>query len=84
MIYGKLRKDIGKILRTLCDYKHVEIICLLYTSLLGSAFVEDTIDITYNGYENPGLKVNKQWKAELTLRDILRHQAGFPLSLIHI
>lgn len=46
--------------------------------LLGSAFVEDTIDITYNGYENPGLKVNKQWKAELTLRDILRHQAGFP------
>lgn len=46
--------------------------------LLGSAFVEDTIDITYNDYENPGLKVNKQWKAELTLRDILRHQAGFP------
>lgn len=46
--------------------------------LLGSAFVEDTIDITYNGYENPGLAVNKQWKAELTLRDILRHQAGFP------
>ena len=46
--------------------------------LLGSAFAEDTIDITYNGYENPGLKVNKQWKAELTLRDILRHQAGFP------
>ena len=26
VIYGKLRKDIGKILRTLCDYKHVEII----------------------------------------------------------
>ena len=25
-IYGKLRKDIGKILRMLCDYKHVEII----------------------------------------------------------
>ena len=24
--YGKLRKDIGKILRMLCDYKHVEII----------------------------------------------------------
>ena len=22
VIYGKLRKDIGKILRTLCDYKH--------------------------------------------------------------
>ena len=26
IIYGKLRKDIGKILRQLCDYKHVEII----------------------------------------------------------
>ena len=26
VIYGKLRKDIGKILRTLCDYKYVEII----------------------------------------------------------
>ena len=26
VIYGKLRKDIGKILRLLCDYKHVEII----------------------------------------------------------
>ncbi len=26
VIYGKLRKDIGKILRMLCDYKHVEII----------------------------------------------------------
>ena len=25
-IYGKLRKDIGKILRMLCDYKHVETI----------------------------------------------------------
>ena len=26
VIYKRLRKDIGKILRTLCDYKHVEII----------------------------------------------------------
>ena len=26
VIYKKLRKDIGKILRILCDYKHVEII----------------------------------------------------------
>ena len=25
-IYGKLRADIGKILRKLCEYKHVEII----------------------------------------------------------
>lgn len=25
-IYGKLRKDIGTILRKLCEYKHVEIV----------------------------------------------------------
>src|SRR5699024_11597680 len=46
--------------------------------LLGSAFVYDTIEITYNGYENPGLETVKQWKSELTIRDVLRHQAGFP------
>lgn len=46
--------------------------------LLSQSFVDDTIDITFSGYENPGLEVNKQWKSELTLRDILRHQAGFP------
>lgn len=26
VVYGKLRKDIGEILRRLCDYKHFEII----------------------------------------------------------
>ena len=26
VVYGKLRKDIGEILRRLCEYKHVEII----------------------------------------------------------
>ena len=26
VVYGRLRKDIGEILRRLCDYKHVEII----------------------------------------------------------
>ena len=26
VVYGKIRKDIGEILRKLCDYKHVEII----------------------------------------------------------
>ena len=26
VVYGQLRKDIGEILRRLCDYKHVEII----------------------------------------------------------
>lgn len=46
--------------------------------LVGSDFVTKTIDITYDGYTNPGLEQNKAWKSELTIRDILRHQAGFP------
>lgn len=46
--------------------------------LLGSAFVDSTIDITYSGYDNPGLETVKQWKSQLTIRDVLRHQAGFP------
>ncbi|SBW06473.1 Beta-lactamase [uncultured Eubacteriales bacterium] len=46
--------------------------------IIGSKFVDDTIDITYNGYANPGLETNKGWKAGLTIRDILKHQAGFP------
>lgn len=46
--------------------------------LLGSAFVDSTINITFNGYENPGLATVKQWKSQLTIRDVLRHQAGFP------
>ena len=44
----------------------------------GSAFVDSTIDITYSGYDNPGLETVKQWKSQLTIRDVLRHQAGFP------
>ena len=46
--------------------------------LLGSTFVDSTIDVTFNGYENPGLATVKQWKSQLTIRDVLRHQAGFP------
>lgn len=46
--------------------------------IVGNDFVDKTIDITFDGYENPGLAQNKIWKSELTIRDILRHQAGFP------
>lgn len=46
--------------------------------ILGENFVTNTIDITYADYENPGLETNKEWKSKLTIRDILRHQAGFP------
>lgn len=48
------------------------------SDIIGSEFVDDTIDITYEKYDHVDLATNKQWKSELTVRDILRHQAGFP------
>ncbi len=49
--------------------------------ILGSGFAEDTAGIRYAGCDYPGLEVMKQWKAELTVRDILCHQAGFPADV---
>ncbi len=46
--------------------------------ILGKAFSEKTIDIAYTGYAHVPLKTNKAWKASLTIRDLLRHQGGFP------
>ena len=48
------------------------------TDILGKGFSEDTIHIAYEGYEDPGPETNRKWKAELTVRDLLKHQAGFP------
>ena len=49
--------------------------------ILGAGFSEDTVEIHYDGYEFPGLDTMKEWKAELTIRDILCHQAGFPAGI---
>ena len=49
--------------------------------ILGAGFSEDTLEIHYDGYEFPGLDIMKKWKAELTIRDILCHQAGFPAGI---
>ena len=46
--------------------------------ILGKGFSEKTIDIRYEGYDHVSLKTNKAWKAKLTLRDLLKHQGGFP------
>lgn len=46
--------------------------------LLGQEFVDDTISIKFADYDSVELDTIKQWKSELTIRDILRHQAGFP------
>ena len=48
------------------------------TEYVGERFAEDVIDLSYEGYDNPGLEVQKEWKRSLRLSDILRHQAGFP------
>lgn len=44
---------------------------------LGSRFYEDTIDLHYEKGVNPGLETQQKWKADLTIRDLLRHQGGF-------
>ena len=49
--------------------------------ILGPAFAENTVEIYYDGCEFPGLDAMKAWKAGLTVRDILCHQAGFPADV---
>ena len=46
--------------------------------IMGNSFVHDTIKIDYEGYDEVSLDTNKRWKEELTIRDLLRHQGGFP------
>ena len=46
--------------------------------ILGDRFAEDTIDIEYEEYDHVSLEEKKKWKSSLTIRDLLRHQGGFP------
>ena len=47
--------------------------------ILGKRFAEDTLDLVYAEAEDaPGLYTQKKWKRELTVQDLLKHQAGFP------
>ncbi len=55
------------------------------TDFLGEKFVTETIQVMTDtkGEEKdpetlPDLETIKSWKAELTIRDLLRHQGGFP------
>ena len=48
---------------------------------LGDRFYEDVIDLAYEGGADPGLETQKAWKAEITVRDLLCHQAGFPADV---
>ena len=50
--------------------------------ILGDGFAEDTLDLKYLNAENdPGIETQRAWKRKLTVKDFLRHQAGFPASL---
>ena len=63
------------------------------TEFLGDAFAEDVIDLSSaddgsdegNGddeqEQSPSLEEIKQWKKNLTIRDLLRHQGGFPAGV---
>lgn len=47
-------------------------------SYLGDRFSEDVIEIRYEGGDDADIQTQKEWKAALTLKDLLMHQAGFP------
>ena len=45
---------------------------------LGPGFSDAVIDIQYEDGDNPGIETQKEWKSNLTLRNLLMHQGGFP------
>lgn len=53
------------------------------SDILGSAFYEDTENRKYGGTDEISLEENKLLKQNLTIRDILMHQAGFPAGPVN-
>lgn len=47
--------------------------------IIGPSFVNDTIEIKYASFADkyPGLKTIKEWKANITIKDVMMHRAGF-------
>ncbi|MBO6014965.1 MAG: penicillin binding protein PBP4B [Lachnospiraceae bacterium] len=48
------------------------------TDFLGQQFCDDTIEIYYDEGVDADIQTQREWKAELSIRDLLRHQGGFP------
>ncbi len=48
------------------------------TDFLGKGFSKDTVFTKPDSEYSADLKTIKKWKAKLTIRDLLRHQGGFP------
>ncbi len=51
------------------------------TEYLGEGFVTETLDVRIDKYERFDPDTQKRWKSKLTVRDILKHQAGFAPSV---
>ncbi|MCR5670101.1 MAG: penicillin binding protein PBP4B [Butyrivibrio sp.] len=47
-------------------------------SYLGDGFYEDVLDFSYAKGEEVSVETQKKWKSELTIKDLLIHQGGFP------
>lgn len=50
------------------------------TDYLGSGFCDETLDFHYAKGADVGIDMQRAWKASITIRDLLRHRAGFPAS----
>ena len=50
--------------------------------ILGNGFVDNTMEIKFASFKDnyPGLSNIKKWKSNITIKDVLMHQAGFPDS----
>ena len=50
--------------------------------IIGPEFVDNTVEVKFTAYEDkyPGFEKIKEWKADLTIKDVMMHQAGFPDS----
>lgn len=48
------------------------------TDIFGNDFANDTIYVNYKNANAANLKTIKNWKASITVRDVLCHRAGFP------
>ena len=49
--------------------------------IIGKDFVDNTVEIKYASFKNyPGFSKIKEWKSNITILDVLKHQAGFPDS----
>lgn len=49
--------------------------------IIGNDFVNKTLEIKFSTFDNyPGLNIIKHWKSNITIKNLLMHQAGFPDS----